>query len=452
MNIGDEYEVYIEKLTNLGFGLCKINGFVVFVEGACPQDKLKIKITKKNKNFANAKITEIIEPSAHRITPFCPMQKVCGACQIQYIDYDYQLEIKRDIVKENISKIGGIDIEISMPVASPSIKNFRHKIQYPVSQTKNSKRILAGYYKTASHELVNIKYCPIQPEICDEIIEYIKEKAPEYNISGYIEAENFGDLKHIVIRTSSYNGENLVTLVINSSKNSEKFISFCKEIYENFKEICGVCINFNPKNTNVIMGEKTECVIGKNYIEEKILDKKFIVQAQTFFQVNPKSAENIFRYVKEYINKNYKNALVLDAYAGISAFGICISDIADKVVTIEENAQSVELAKQSIKLNNITNLEIHSGDAGKFFEKEQRKFDVIILDPPRKGCSEQSLNEALRLSKSAIIYVSCNPSTLARDLKYLQQKGCIVESIQPFDMFCHTYHIENVAIIRPAAN
>lgn len=448
MNISDEYEVYIEKLTNLGFGLCKIDGFVVFVEGACPEDKLKIKITKKNKNFANAKIVNIIEPSPHRITPFCPMQKVCGACQIQYIDYNYQLEIKRKIVQETISKIGGINMEVPMPVASPAIKNFRHKIQYPVTQTKNSKRLLAGYYKPSSHEIVNIKYCPTQPEICDKIIEYIKEKAPEYGISGYTESENCGDLKHIVIRTSSYNGENLVTLVINSSKNYQKFTDFCKKIYENFKEICGVCINFNPKNTNVIMGEKTECIIGKNYIEEKILDKKFIVSAQTFFQVNPQSAENIFRYVREYINDNYKNAIVLDAYAGISAFGICISDIAQSVVTIEENPQSVELAKRSIELNNIKNLEIHSGDAGKFFAKEKRKFDVIILDPPRKGCSEQSLDEALRLGKSTIIYVSCNPSTLARDLKYLKQKGCIVEHIQPFDMFCHTYHIENVAIIK----
>ena len=142
MNIGDEYEVYTEKLTNLGYGLAKIDGLVVFVEGACPEDKLKIKITKKNKNFANAKIVEIIEPSQYRVTPFCPMQKVCGACQIQYIDYDYQLELKRQIVQDAIFKIGGLNIEIPMPIRSPQIKNFRHKIQYPVSQTKNSKRII----------------------------------------------------------------------------------------------------------------------------------------------------------------------------------------------------------------------------------------------------------------------------------------------------------------------
>ena len=448
MNIGDEYEVYIEKLTNLGYGLAKIDGFVVFVESACPQDKLKVKIIKKNKNFAYAKITEIVEPSPHRITPFCPMQKVCGACQIQYIDYDYQLELKRQIVKDAISKIGGLNIEIPMPVRSPQIENFRHKIQYPVSQTKNSKRIIAGYYKPSSHELVNIKFCPIQPEVCDKITEFIKERAPQFAISGYVEKEHSGVLRHIVIRTSSYNDENLVTLVVNSSKKTQNLVNFCNEIFKNFKEICGICLNFNKKNTNVIMGEKTECICGKNFITEKILDKKFLVSAETFFQVNPKSAENIFAYVCDYIKDNFKKPLVLDAYAGISAFGICISDIAGHVVTIEENLQSVELAKKSVEINGIENIEIHSGDAGEFFAKEERRFDVIILDPPRKGCSEKSLNEALRLGGDTIIYVSCNPSTLARDLKYLAHKGCRIDSIQPFDMFCHTYHIENVAVIK----
>ena len=448
MNIGDEYEVIVEKLTNLGYGLAKIDNFVVFVEGACPQDKLKIKITKKNKNYANAKIIKIIQPSKNRTEPFCPMQKVCGACQIQYIQYDYQLKLKQQIVKETISKIGGFDSNIPLPTKSPQIKNYRHKIQYPVTQTKNSKRIIAGYYKPSSHELVNIKYCPIQPQICDDIIEYIKENAPKYNITGYTENNNSGDLKHIVIRVSSYNQENLVTLVINSENKSENFIKFGNAIFNEFDSVCGVCINYNSAKTNVIMGNKTDCICGKDHITEEILGKKFIVGPQTFFQVNPKSAENIFSYVKEYIKSHFKEPLILDAYAGISAFGICVSDIAQKVVTIEENSQSVELAQKSIEINNINNLEIHNADAGEYFSNEKRKFDVIILDPPRKGCSEQSLNEAIRLGKSTIIYVSCNPSTLARDLKYLRQKGCQVESIQPFDMFCHTYHIENVAIIK----
>lgn len=447
MNIGDEFIVDIEKLTNLGTGLSKIDNFVIFVENSCPQDKVKIKITKVNKSYANASVIEIIEPSPHRIKPFCPLQKVCGACQIQFIDYDYQLEIKRQIVQDTMHSIARIDIEIPKPIASPQIKNYRHKIQYPISQTKNSKRILAGYYKPQTHEIVNIKYCPIQPEICDNIIEFIREHAFDYGISGFEEKKHCGDLRHVVIRNSAANGKILVVLVVNATKTFDRLNDFANAIYEEFDEVCGVCINFNPKKTNVIMGNKTVCVNGKDHIEEKICDKTFIIGAETFFQVNPLSAQNIFQYVKDYISKNINNPIILDAYAGISAFGICLSDVASKVVTIEENIKSVELAKQSIQLNNIKNLEIHGGDAGEFFASEKRKFDVIILDPPRKGCSKQSLDEALRLCSKNIIYVSCNPATLARDIKYLVQKGAKLQSIQPFDMFCHTYHIENVAIL-----
>ena len=196
------------------------------------------------------------------------------------------------------------------------------------------------------------------------------------------------------------------------------------------------------------MSENTECICGKPVIEEKILGKTFYVGANTFFQVNPKSAENIFRYVKNYIADNLNKPVVLDAYAGITAFGICVADVCEKVVSVEENTESCSLAEKSIELNNIKNVEIHNEDAAKFFAKEQRKFDAVILDPPRKGCSTESLNEAVRLCKNTIIYVSCNPATLARDLKYLTEKGCRVQSIQPFDMFCHSFHIENVAIIQ----
>ena len=210
-------------------------------------------------------------------------------------------------------------------------------------------------------------------------------------------------------------------------------------------------VNFNSKKTNLILGENTELIEGEEFIEEKLCDKIFKVGAKTFFQVNPNSANNIFEFVKEHISKNFDQPLVLDAYAGITAFGICLSDVAKKVVSVEEVKESVILADKILKENSIKNVELHNMDAGKFFEKELktkgRKFDVTVLDPPRKGCSQESLDYALKLTKGQIIYVSCNPATLARDLKYLIEKGCKVQFIQPFDMFPHTYHIENVAII-----
>lgn len=449
MKCSDEITVNIEGLSNLGFGIAKFDGFVIFVQNACPGDNVKIKLTKITKNYAYADIIEIITPSEHRIKPFCPMQKVCGACQLQFIDYDYQLELKQQIVKDAMKNIAHIDIPIPKTIPSPQIKNYRRKIQYPVSQTKNSGRIIAGYYKQKTHELVNIKYCPIQPEICDKIIDTIRKTAPEYGISGYIEKTHYGDLRHVVIRNSAATGDNLVVLVINTDKISDKFIQFSKKIYNEIKEVSGVCINYNNKKTNVIMGKKTECLCGKDYIEENILDKTFKIGANTFFQINPGSAQNIFKYVKNYLNANYTNPTVLDAYAGITSFGIVISDICKQVVSVEENKESCQLAQEVVKSNNISNVEIHNMDAAKFFEQETRKFDAIILDPPRKGCTKESLDFAYKLAKDTIIYVSCNPATLARDLKYLiEMKGCRIESIQPFDMFCHTYHVETTAIIK----
>ena len=449
MQTADEMTVKIESLSNLGYGIAKIDGFVVFIENSCPGDILKIKLTKVTKNYAYAQIVEIIEPSLHRIKPFCPMQKVCGACQLQFIDYEYQLELKQKIVQDAIKNLGNIDIEIPKTIPSPEIKNYRRKIQYPISQTKNSGRILAGYYQQKTHEIVNIKYCPIQPEICDKIIEFIRNKANEFGITGYIEKTHSGDLRHVVIRNSAYSKKNLVALVINNTKASDNIKKLAKSIFDEFDEVSGVCVNFNNKQTNVILGKDTKCLFGSDYIEEKILDKIFKIGVNTFFQINPVSAENIFKYVKDYIKANLKSPIVLDAYAGITSFGIVISDVCKQVVSVEENKDSCILANEVLLENNITNVEVHNMDAAKFFEQETRKFDAIILDPPRKGCTKESLDYAYKLAKDTIIYVSCSPATLARDLKYLTEvKGCRIQSIQPFDMFCHTYHIENVAIIK----
>lgn len=450
--VPEELVVTIEKLSNLGLGIAKYNGYVIFVESACPEDTVKIKINKKNKNFAFAKIIEIIEPSKYRVEPFCPMQKVCGACQLQFIDYKYQLKLKKEIVEDAIHSIGGLNVDIKETIPSPKDKEYRHKIQYPVSETKESKRIIAGYYKPSSHELVNIKYCPIQPAYCDDIIDFIRVAAKECGLSGYKEKQHSGDLRHIIIRTSAINAKSIVVLVVNSTKVFDKLKTLASMIIDQFENVIGVSANLNNKKTNVILGKETINLQGEEYIEEKLCNKIFNIGAETFFQINPYCANNIFKYIKNYITTNFEKPFILDAYAGITAFGICLADIATKVVSVESVKASVQMADKIIKGNNIKNVELHNMDAGMFFEKELRtkgrKFDITILDPPRKGCTTESLDYALKLTKSNIIYVSCNPATLARDLKYLVDKGCKVELIQPFDMFPHSYHIENVAIVR----
>ena len=451
MQINEEINVTVEKISNLGFGIAHHNGMVIFIENACPEDELKVKIIKVSKNYVTAEILEIIKPSPHRVEPFCAMQKVCGACQLQFIDYNYQLKLKKEIIEDTLHSIGGFDFKVNEPIASPMTKEYRCKVQYPIGQTRVSKRILAGYYKPKSHEIVNIKHCPIQPEICDKIINFIREKAFELGITGYRENKHVGDLRHIVIRSSIATGKNLVVLVINAKKSFKKIENLANAIYSNFKEVSGVCLNFNPNKSNVILTDNSELVVGKDFVKERILDKTFRIGANTFFQVNPKSAENIFAYVKDYIKNNHPDSTVFDAYAGVTTFGITVSDACKKVVSVESCKEAVDLAQETLKLNEIQNVELHNMDAEKFFEKELntkgRRFNLTILDPPRKGSTEKTLENVLKLTTDRIIYVSCNPATLARDLKYLLNKGAKIESIQPFDMFCHTYHIENVAII-----
>lgn len=445
---GDFLEIEPQKLVYEGAALAKLEGYPIFIEGACPGDKLKIKITKANKNFAAAVIEEIIEPSSHRVKPFCPMHNVCGGCGWQHIDYDFQLEQKRNIVEENVKKITGEDIEVKPVIASPETRAFRSKVQYPVAQTKVSKRLLAGYYKKGSHELVNIKFCPIQPKIIDKITEFIRQNAQELGISGYNEKLHKGDLKHIVYRYSRSENNLIVIFVVNDSQLRDKFKKLSKKLTDEFAHIKGCLINYNPQKTNLIMSNDTRKITGENFITEKIGDKIFKISANSFFQVNIGSAENIFNIVKDIIKNNYKDCRILDAYSGVSSFGIWLSDAAKEVVSVEEAPSATKDAAENVKLNNVTNLTALNGDAKKIFEEliaRGQKFDVTVLDPPRKGCERESLDYAVKLSERAIIYVSCNPSTLARDLKYLHENGFKTKYIQPVDMFCHSYHIESVA-------
>ena len=448
---GDVLEVVAQKLVYEGDALAKVDGYPIFIEGGCPEDKLKIKITKANKNYANAVIEEIIEPSQYRVKPFCPIHNVCGGCGWQYIDYNFQLEQKRSIVEETIKKITGEDIEIKPVIASPETKAFRSKVQYPVSQTKVSKRLLAGYYKKGSHELVNIKFCPIQPKIIDKITEFIRQNAQEIGISGYNEKLHKGELRHIVYRMSKSENECIVIFVVNDNKLNDKFKKLAKKVMSEFAHVKGCLINYNTNRSNLIMTNDTRKIQGDNHIIEKIDDKIYKVSANSFFQVNIGSAKNIFEYVKNIIKENYPNSRILDAYSGVSSFGIWLSEIAKEVVSVEEAPSATKDAAENIVLNNIKNLTALNGDAKKIFEElieKGEKFDVTVLDPPRKGCEKESLDFAINLSQKAIIYVSCNPTTLARDLKYLHENGFKTQYIQPVDMFCHSYHIESIAFLK----
>ena len=447
---GSEIVLGIEKLVYEGYGLARIDGLPVFVDGVCAGDVVNAKIISVNKHYARAGVVSIIEPSEHRVTPFCPLHKVCGGCGWQFIDYDFQLSQKREIVFETVSKIAGREIEVYPVCPSPKIREFRSKIQYPVSQTKVSKRIVAGYYKRGTHELVNIKYCPIQPRIIDKISEFIKINAQELSISAYNEKKKSGELRQVVFRYSVDRNECIVIFVVNNSVLNPKIAALVKKVAEEFAHVKGCCVNYNTARTNVIMSERTECILGDDFYFEKIGEVEYRISANSFFQVNVGTAKNILDSVKEIIKTNFSDSRILDAYSGVSSFGLYVKDHAKEVVSVEESKAASQDAVFNAELNRAKNCVILNGDAGKIFEKlisDGENFDVTILDPPRKGCSEQSRKYAVQLTKKAIVYVSCNPSTLARDIKYFEQNGFVAQYIKPFDMFCHSYHIESLCLL-----
>jgi len=449
VNVGEKYTLKAEKLINGGMAIARAENFPVFIEKACPDDLLEIMITKVNKSYAFGQILKIIKPSEHRIKPVCYLHNVCGGCGLQHIEYHEQLRQKQNIVRETIKKITGEDIDV-YPVKYPeNIFHYRHKVQYPVSQTKVSKRIIAGYFKKGTHEAINIKCCPVQPEITDEITEFIREKAVELNISGYNEKKHKGLLRHINFRISAYSGEVLLTFVLNTENVPQNVRELSQLLYKKYK-IKGITANFNTQKTNVITGNINETIIGNDSVTEVINGIKYNISGSSFFQINPESAEIIFNTAKEMIKQNVGNPDILDAYSGVSAFGLQMHDIANEILCVEENLSATNDAKKNIELNNVKNCRVINGKAFEIFEKltkENKKFDVVLLDPPRKGCGKEALDRVINLTKKCIVYVSCNPSSLASDIKYLHENSFRTKYIQPVDMFCHTPHIECVTLI-----
>lgn len=451
MQKGDKLELFVEKLVFEGAGLARCGETVVFVDGAAPQEKVLAEIISVNKNFAKARLVAVLEPSLYRIKPFCALASVCGGCCWQHVEYKEQLRQKKQIVCETLRKISGQDYDVRDVIPSLEIKAFRHKIQYPVSQTKVSKRILAGYYKKNSHELVNIKHCPIQPKIIDEITEFIRIEALKCGVSAYNEKRHKGLLRHIVFRHSASDGSVLVNFVVNDKKVCTSLKHLANNVFERFSEVIGCCVNFNTQKTNTILGGKSETIVGRGFYREVLGDKTYQISAESFFQVNPDAALNILSTVKSMIMNEITEPQILDAYSGVGSFGVFLGDIAKSVTCVEDFPTATVDAIENVELNGYKNFEVLTGDAKVQLDKllsARKTFDVVIVDPPRKGLAPEAVKTSAQLSKSLIIYVSCNPSTLARDLKLFKEEGFVAQYIQPVDMFCHTYHIENIALLK----
>jgi 23S rRNA (uracil1939-C5)-methyltransferase len=439
----------VEKMVNTGLGLSKDQGVPIFIEEVVTGDVVDAKIVYKNKSYEKAVVETINKPSEHRVEPFCAMANVCGGCQWQYINYDYQLEAKREIVKDCLQKIAGVDIKVLPTMPAINTKGYRCKVQYPVSQTKVSKRYLAGYYKKGTHEIVNIKHCPIQPPIIDHVVKFLRDKAQELGIIAYDETKHKGTIRHFIFRYSKSEKNMVLTLVVNDRKIHKHIKDLSEAVFKEFTQVIGVVVNFNTDKTNKIIGEESQLAFGQDYIIERFDKIKFKISAGSFFQVNIESAKNILEVVKELVQKNCNSPKILDAYSGVGTFGIYLSSLAQKVVAIEEYTQAVWDARENLKLNFIENVTMVEGNVKDIFKKLEdagEKFDLVIIDPPRKGCDAEALDSISNLSEKHIIYVSCSPATLARDMKSLQEKGFEPKFVQPIDMFCHTYHVETVVL------
>ena len=441
-----DYIVDISGLTSEGSGVAKIEGFTIFVEGGLPGEQAEIRIVKVLKNYAFGKLLRTLKPSDRRVEPSCGVVKRCGGCQLQHMSYGAQLQYKTQQVKDAIERIGGLKgVTIHDAIGMDDPWRYRNKAQFPVGMDGD---VMIGFYANRSHEIINTPQCAIQDAINDNVIHTVREFIKKYNISVYDENTGKGLIRHIVTRKGFRTGELMVCIVINgdSIPSDKALIEMLKGSTDNLKS---VVLNVNKKKTNVILGEKNIVIYGEEAIYDYIGEFKFRISPLSFFQVNPIQTEVLYNKALEYADLK-GDETVFDAYCGIGTISLFLSKNAKKVYGVEIVPQAIDNAKENAKLNGIGNVEFIVGESETVIPemyKKGIKADVIVVDPPRKGCDEKLLDAIARMAPERVVYVSCNPATLARDLKYLTERGYEVREVQPVDMFPQTVHCEVVALV-----
>ncbi len=446
LSINKEYIVDIVDIGQGGVGIGKYEGFTVFVDGGLVQDKIKVKITKSKKNYAVGDIVEIIEKSPFRVERKCSESlRQCGGCQIQELDYQKQLDVKTNEVKQVISRIGKLDdVVIHDTLGMEHPFRYRNKAQFPIQKKDNMPVI--GFYKKKSHDLISTDECIIQHEVNDKIIKIIKTYIRAYNVSIYDEKTHKGLLRHLVTKVGFTTGEVMIVLVANGKKLPylKELASVLKENIPGFKTLV---VNVNTQKTNVILGKENIVAYGDGMIRDYIGELVFEISPLSFFQVNPLQTEVLYNKALEYANLG-ENDTVFDIYCGIGTISLFLAQKAKKVYGIEIVEDAIKDAKRNAKINNMDNVEFYVGKAEEVVPKmykEGKRANVVVVDPPRKGCDEKVLDTIVSMEPDRVVYVSCNPSTLARDLAYLNERGYKCHEIQPVDMFPHSVHVENVA-------
>ena len=444
-------EKYVVEILDNGFegeGITKINNFTVFVKGAIKEEKVEILILKVLTSYALAKIINIIKKSEDRIEENdCNTFKRCGGCSLRHIDYNYTLEIKRNAVQALVSKNLKSEIEVLDTLGMETPYFYRNKAQYPVGFDKEGKPCF-GIFANRTHDIIKIDKCFIQNEKSQEIARYIFDLWIKNKLSIYNENTREGLLRHIVIKNGLKTGQFMCVLVING-KSFLKENVIVNEIIKKFPMIETIVVNINTDNTNVIMGKENRTIYGNGYIEDKLGDFRFKISPLSFYQVNPIQAEKLYNIAVESANITSED-IVFDLYCGIGTISLFMAKHAKKVYGIEIIEQAVKDAIENAKMNNIKNTEFIVGDVEKVLDNliEIRKIipDVVMVDPPRKGLDKTTIQNILNIKPRKLVYISCNPATLVRDLKELEQFYDI-KTIKPIDMFPYTSHVEVCALL-----
>ncbi len=446
-----EVEVEVNALGNEGEGVGHTqDGYTVFVKDALPGDVIRAKLMKCKKQYAFGRLVEILTPSKDRVPAVCEKARVCGGCQIQEIAYEKQLEFKTDKVKSNLVRIGGVKNPPMEPIIGMDDPwRYRNKAQFPIGRAKDGK-IVAGFYAGRTHAIVSVpdNDCMLGREVNAKILDKVIAHMETYDIEPYDEATGTGLVRHVLIRCGFATDEIMVCLVVNGTKIPEE-----DALADSLMEIPGmtsIMLNTNMDQTNVILGEQVRTIRGESYITDQIGDVKFCISPLSFYQVNPVQTEKLYRKALEYAGLTGKET-VWDVYCGIGTISLFLAQEAKKVYGVEIVPDAIEDAKKNAALNDIHNVKFFVGKAEdvlpKQYEKHQIYADVIVVDPPRKGCEQAVLDTILKMRPKRVVYVSCDSATLARDIKTLAEDGYVLKAVTPVDQFCHTAHVETVCLL-----
>lgn len=443
---GELIEVEITDLTDTGDGVGRTGDRVVFVPDTVPGDRILARLVHVKPKYGHGIIKEILQPSPHRVRPNCIVADKCGGCQWQHIDYQYQLEAKRNQVIQALERIGGFTSpSVDNVLASDASLGYRNKATYPVGKSAMG-NFVAGYYQKGSHQIVNLNECPVQDQRLNQLLREVKQDIQKLRWEPYDETQHTGLIRHLSLRIGRRTGEILLTLVAKKA-NIPEINAIAQEWLDRYPPLVGVMLNLNGERTNAIFGRETRTIAGRNFLREEFSQTEFQVRPDTFFQVYTETAEALLQQILYELSLKGEEKL-LDAYCGIGTLTLPLAKQVKVGIGLEVQAEAIEQAKFNAQLNGIENVTFHAGKVEELLPKMNIKPDIVVLDPPRKGCDQRVIEALLESRPERIVYVSCKVATLARDLKLLCQDGVYtLTRVQPADFFPQTAHVEVAAFL-----